>query len=260
MCTRNGIAFRLVNPTIVPHLRCVERVRSKTDRSDAQLLHQYGNREDIGEDLPRDRCARETASILSIYGLLQRNRIALQGGLDAYRREPLLPKALCSLLEEEIQRYKVFERDIIKLAGKTAEEGGRKEKLEILKSIPGAGPVVALHLLVFFSTFHDADRKKITALAGLDPVQRESGISVRGKSRISKQGNAQLRKMLFQATLSAARYNPPIREHYRQLRAAGKPDKVARIAAARKLLLLALSIYRSERPFISDPPVSGNDP
>ena len=195
LCTRNRIAFRLVNPTIVPHLRCVERVRSKTDRSDAQLLHQYGNREDIVEDPPRDRCAREIASILSIYRLLQRNRIALQGGLDAYRREPLLPKALCTLLEEEIQRYKVFEKDIVKLAEKTAAEGGRKEKLEILKSIPGVGPVVALHLLVFFSTFQDADRKQITALAGLDPVRRESGISVHVKPRISKQGNAQFRKM-----------------------------------------------------------------
>nr|WP_244406330.1 IS110 family transposase [Thermovirga lienii] len=121
--------------------------------------------------------------------------------------------------------------------------------LDFLKSIPGIGVVTALHLLVFFLKFHNANRKQITALAGLDPIQHQSGRSVHGKPRISKQGNSLIRKMLFQATLSAARYNPHIKKHYENLKNSGKPDKVARIAAARKLLLLAFSIFKSKRPF-----------
>ena len=60
---------------------------------------------------------------------------------------------------------------------------------------------------------------------------------------------AQVRKYLYEATLSAARFNPGIRAIYRRLKDEGKPDKVARIAAARKLLLLAHAIYESGEPF-----------
>ncbi|MCD6183099.1 MAG: IS110 family transposase, partial [Thermovirga sp.] len=111
------------------------------------------------------------------------------------------------------------------------------------------GIVTALYLLVFFFKFPDANRKQITALAGLDPIQHQSGNSVHGKPRISKQGSSLIRKILYQATLSAARYNPYIRKHYENLKNSGKPDKLARTAAARKLLLLAFSIFKYKRPF-----------
>ena len=66
--------------------------------------------------------------------------------------------------------------------------------------------------------------------------------------RISKRENQEVRKRLFEATLSAARYNPSIRSIYRRLKEAGKPEKGARIAAARKLLLIAHTIYGSGEP------------
>jgi transposase len=68
---------------------------------------------------------------------------------------------------------------------------------------------------------------------------------VRGKSRISKRGNRELRKRLYEAILSAALYNPNIQAIYRRLKDQGKPEKVVRTAAARKLLLLAHAIYES---------------
>jgi transposase len=85
---------------------------------------------------------------------------------------------------------------------------------------------------------------------GLDPIQFQSGTSVHGKSRISKCGNREIRKRLFEATLSAARYNPAIKAFYCRLKEQGKPDRVARVAAARKLLLIAHSIYESGQLFI----------
>jgi len=59
----------------------------------------------------------------------------------------------------------------------------------------------------------------------------------------------EVRKRLYEATLSAARYNPRVRAIYRRLKEDGKPDKVARTAAARKLLLIAHAIYTSGQPF-----------
>ena len=67
-------------------------------------------------------------------------------------------------------------------------------------------------------------------------MPRESGRSIRGRPTIGHDGNGRLRTALYMATLSAARYNPAIKAFYHRLRAAGKPLKVARCAAARKLL------------------------
>ena len=81
-----------------------------------------------------------------------------------------------------------------------------------------------------------AGPESLTACAGLAPVPRESGRSVRGKARIGHDGHGRRRTAFSMATLSAARYNPAITACYQRLRAAGKPPKVARCAAARKLL------------------------
>jgi transposase len=67
--------------------------------------------------------------------------------------------------------------------------------------------------------------------------------------RISQRGSREVRRCLNEATLSSGRFNPGIRAIYRRLKDEGKPDKVARIAAARKLLLLAHAIYESGEPF-----------
>ncbi|MGC9529010.1 MAG: transposase [Candidatus Bipolaricaulaceae bacterium] len=90
---------------------------------------------------------------------------------------------------------------------------------------------------------------QIVAVAGLDPVELQPGVSVHRKARISKRGNGELRKRLYEATLPAARFNPPVREVYLRLKAKGKPEKVARVAAARKLLLIAHAIYNTGERF-----------
>ena len=63
--------------------------------------------------------------------------------------------------------------------------------------------------------------------------------------RISKRGDQEVRKRLYEATLSAARFNPAVKDVYSRLKEKGKPEKVARIAAARKLLLIAHAVYKS---------------
>ncbi len=99
----------------------------------------------------------------------------------------------------------------------------------------------------------NANRSQIVALAGFDPIQIQSGTLVHGKSRISKRGNREVRRRLYEATRSAARYNPSIRAIYRRLKEAGKPEKVARAAAARKLHLIVHAICKSGQFFRESP-------
>jgi len=116
------------------------------------------------------------------------------------------------------------------------EANGCISSHDSLTSAPGIGLVTAAWLLVSTLNFaRCAGPEALTAYVGLAPVPRESGRTLRGRRAIGHDGNGRLRTALYMATLSAARYNPAIKAFYQRLRA-GKPLKVARCAAARKLL------------------------
>ncbi len=117
------------------------------------------------------------------------------------------------------------------------KEGAWAESLVCLTSAPGIGLVTASWLLV--RTLHFAlcaGPEALTAAVGLAPVPRESGRTLRGRRAIGHDGNGRLRTALSMATRSAARHNPATKAFSQRLRAVGKPKKVARCAAARKLL------------------------
>ena len=108
----------------------------------------------------------------------------------------------------------------------------------------------ALWLLVATVNFSScATVEQAVGYAGLGPIKRESGTSVRGRERLPPGGHARLRTALYMATLSAGRYNPGIAAFYTRLVQAGKPKKVARCAAARKLLHLAWAVVKKQQPY-----------
>ena len=91
--------------------------------------------------------------------------------------------------------------------------------------------------------------ESLTAYAGLAPMPRQSGSSVWHRPSIGHSGNGRLRTAYYMATLTAARFNPAIKAFYNRLIAAGKPEKVARCAAARKLLHIAWAVVKKDQPF-----------
>ena len=248
LCRTDRISCCSLNPRVVPHLRQVGRGRSKTDSSDAELLYRYGIERGHSEavQLEYDSLAESILARLACYKVAQKARVAYQGVVEALSQDPATPQALLAELEAEIAELKGKEREHLVAAQEIVEEDEQAaQRLSALLSMPGVGPITGLTLLALFRKYPDSNRSQIVALAGFDPIQFQSGTSVHGKSRISKRGNRDVRKRLFEATLSAARYNPSIQSIYRRLKEQGKPDKVARIAAARKLLLIAHAIYKS---------------
>ena len=149
-----------------------------------------------------------------------------------------------------------LDRRIASLDGEIAavlEASEWAESLACLTSAPGIGLVTAAWLLVGTLNFAlCAGPEALASYAGLVPMPRESGRSVRGRPSIGHGGNGRLRTALYMATLSAARYNPAIKAFYERLRAAGKPLKVARCAAARKLLHQAWALGTKCRRFEPD--------
>jgi transposase len=252
LCRAKRISCCQLNPRVIPHLRLVGRGRSKTDSTDAELLYRYGIERGHSEAAPlvNDALAESIQARLACYRVAQKGRVAYQNVFEALSQDPATSRALLAELRAEISELKKKEKRHLGAAQQFGE--GDKEtsqRLDAPLSIPGVGPIAALTLLVLCRKYSDANRSQIVALIGFDPIQIQSETSVDRKSRISKRGNREVRKRLFEATLSAARYNPSIRSTYRRLKEAGKPEKVARIVAARQLLLIAHAIYKSAAVF-----------
>jgi transposase len=121
---------------------------------------------------------------------------------------------------------------------------------ERLQSIKGIGWVTAAWTLVTTLNFTTCDTvEALTAYAGLAPMPCQSGTSVWHRPSIGHTGNGRLRTAFYMATLSAAQHNPMIKAFYTRLQAAGKPEKVARCAAARKLLRIAWAVVTKAQWF-----------
>ena len=124
-----GIPFVAINPRAIHHLRNLEQIRSKSDKSDSQLLYIYGKMDHAGKSAPKDALARKVSCALALYGIVQRNRIALQGALDALRHEPLLPEDFLKLLKTRWPSLSL-EKEILKRAEEIIAERS-KETLEL---------------------------------------------------------------------------------------------------------------------------------
>jgi transposase len=111
-----------------------------------------------------------------------------------------------------------------------------REKEDLLTSVPGVGPVVSCTLVAELPELGSLNRKKIAALVGVAPLNRDSG-TLRGRRTIWG-GRASVRAALYMAALVAKTYNPVIRSFYVRLIDAGKPHKVALVACMHKLLTI----------------------
>lgn len=122
-----------------------------------------------------------------------------------------------------------------------------REKVELLKSVPGIAQLTALKLLASLPELGTLNRREISALAGVAPFNRDSG-RWSGKRSVYG-GRAMARGALYMSALVGVRYNPVLKVFYQRLRAAGKPAKVALVACMRKLLIIINSMIRHRQPW-----------
>jgi transposase len=113
--------------------------------------------------------------------------------------------------------------------------------------MPGIGPVASTALLAHVPELGQLDRRKISALVGVAPLNNDSGTHT-GRRRIWG-GRATVRPSLYMATLSAIRCNPVIKAFHAKLIAAGKKPKVAIVACMRKLLTILNVMLKTMTPW-----------
>ena len=127
-----------------------------------------------------------------------------------------------------------------------------RESEKLLKSVPGAGNVVARTLIAELPELGTLDRRKIAALVGVAPFSRDSG-TMHGRRRVCG-GRAPVRTALYMAALVASRRNPVIAAFYRRLVAAGKSKKLALTACMRKLLVILNAIAEKNTHWLPEGP------
>ena len=144
-------------------------------------------------------------------------------------------------LEKELKHLGTIEEQLEKEMETYAEDHQEtREDLHNLLSMKGIGVISAMSLLYLFRTYPGAHRNEITALAGLDPVQRQSGSSLQGGRKISRAGDPLLRKVLYLACMNRIQHNECIQAFYKHLVSDHhKKPNIALVACMKKLLLIA---------------------
>lgn len=218
--------------------------RSKTDIVDARMLSQmHILATDTNIKIPsRDVKAHQIRSYVKYYQSLVKDEIRAKNYLEASIFN-LEDKFVIKQVEKKVKNLQKEQIDIIK------SNSEYYEAYKNITSIKGVGEKSGIILLYLFLRYPNASRQHITALSGLDPVQRSSGTSVQHKERISKQGLSLVRAILFMPTMAAIQHNEEMKIIYDRLVDRGKPKPLAQIAVMRKIILLAHSLYKKKEQY-----------
>jgi transposase len=155
--------------------------------------------------------------------------------------------------ELQYQFLKKQEQKIIKKIKSIIKKDERlQQSFNNLQTIDGIGEISSIVLLIHFIQYKNANQKQIVSLAGLDPIEKSSGISVNGKTKISKAGSKICRGTLFMPAMTSIRNNERLKKFYDRLKENGKHTTVIQVAIMRKLLVIAYAIYKNNVPYDSE--------
>ena len=241
-----GHQVSIVNPSLIRAFGQSQLVRTKTDKADAQLIARFCamHQPPFWSPPPPEMAALQALvrrlETLDEMRVMEENRLESGAGSEEVRAS--LQEHI-AYLQAQIEKTRQQIRDHIE------QNPTLKEQRDLLTSIPGIGEATAALLLAEVNVAQFESARQVAAFAGLVPRLRQSGTSVRGRSRLSKAGSSRLRKGLYFPALTALRWNPLIRALGLRLSAKGKSKMLIIGACMRKLLHIAFGVLKSGRPF-----------
>jgi len=242
-----GCVVSVVNPARIKAYAASKLRRFKSDKGDAELIAVYCQKEAPALWSPPEESVRELQYLVrhlnDIKNMRQQVRNRLQSGVSSRRVCDDLAAHL-AFLDEQIAR---LTRDIQEHIDQHPD---LKEQRDLLKSIPGIGELTAAVLLGEIRDIRSFENaRQLAAYAGLVPEQRNSGTSVHHKPRLSKTGNAHLRKALYMPAIVARTHNPLTAALSERMLQTGHCMMAIIGAIMRKLLHLAYGVIKTGKPF-----------
>lgn len=229
-CHSKQIAVALVNPRLIRAFALSEGIKAKTDPIDAEMIMRFAENKNLRIlPIPDERRA------LLREWLDRRNQLSDEVARERNRLQKA-PRSIRPSIEKMIRFIEKQISQIDQSLDKLIEEDPQlKDRYDIITEIKGVAKVTAWHVLAELPEITQLNRNELVALAGLAPFNRDSGKKT-GK-RYIQGGRAKVRKCLFMAATSAARFNPVIAPYIKGLKERGKSHKCAIVAGMRKLLL-----------------------
>jgi transposase len=235
-----GLPLAVVNPRQIRSFAKALGKLAKTDAIDAEVIALFA-------DKIRPQVRPVASSDARALGELvaRRRQVVEMIGMEANRRRHAAGKRLA----KTIDRHLAFLEKELAAVDADIDTDIRaspawREAEDLLSSVPGVGPVTARTLIAELPELGGLDRRKLAALVGVAPFNRDSG-AWRGHRMIAG-GRTSVRNVLYMAALSAIRHNPVVRATYQRLVNRGRPKKVAIIACLRQLLTILNAIARTK--------------
>ena len=245
----NEIRVSVENPLSVKRYIQMKLSKVKTDKSDAKMICSYAKNVELrlwtGDSKNQQSCLQLVRS-LSVYtkqATMIKNKIHGEEVLGVPSKDVM--RSLKRLLKSIQKEIKILEAKLHELV-----KNEHQELLTLIETIPGIGRKTSTMLLVLtdgFKRFGSAS--ELCSYAGITPVIKQSGTSIKGKPRISKIGNQKLRNLLFLCSFNACKYNVACKALYDRIVAKGKSKKLALIAVCNKLLKQAFAIAKNRLPY-----------
>lgn len=238
-----GLPVAVVNPRQVRDFAKAIGRLAKTDALDAEVLARFGAAVN-----PPVRALPDAQTQALAEQVKRRQQLVEMLTMERLRRAHTVNRQVRQSIQSVVEHLEAPLRDSDAGLQQAIEDSPAwRVADEWLATIKGVGEVTRHTLLACLPELGRLPKKAITALAGLAPFNRDSGAQ-RGQRRIWG-GRANVRSVLYMATLSAIRHNPTIRAFYQRLKAAGKAGKVAIVACMRKLLTILNAMLRDHRPW-----------
>lgn len=237
----SGFPAAVVDPYRVRMFAKAQGILAKTDRLDARVLALFAAVMTPTARPPASEALQNLAELVAARDSAVAEGTALKNQLAATNGK-FLKRHLERRIARNSKDVATIEREI--MASIKADDGLAR-RYAILTSIPGIGPVVAATLVARLAELGSCGRRQIALLAGLAPIADDSG--KREGARVIWGGRPTVRRALYLAALSAARFNAALKPFFERLIAGGKSPKAAIIAVARKLVVLANTLVSENR-------------
>lgn len=245
---QQGHTVSVVNPAQIKAFGQSELLRNKDDRPDAGLIRRFCEKQRPAAWIPPPPHLRELQALTRHLENLIETRQQQLNRLEGTKTKGVIKslRKLVAYVETEIARTEKQIQEHID------NHPDLKQQCELLESIPGIGKRTAAKLLAEIGDIaRYKSARQVAAYAGLTPRNNRSG-TIRGKTRLSKIGNARVRKALFLPAITAKRYNPIVRAFCQRLASHGKNKMQVIGAAMRKLIHIAFGVLKSGKQFDSN--------
>lgn len=253
-CARNGIRINIGNAAQIKWSLGI--VRGKSDKTDSIRLCSYAYKE--AEEL---KVAPEPdPAVLQLKDLFT-SRTRLIGQRAANRKylgelkgtndkqtQQVLEKAYREAINGITKSIKVIEAQMKAILKGSAS---LMQNYKLLLSVPGIGPVTATYIICCTANFAGKPSgKQLACYSGLAPFKRESGTSIKGKPKVHKMANKELKRLLHQGARAAVQHNTEYRQYYERKIAEGKHDLSVMNAIKNKIILRAVAVVNNQRPYV----------